>query len=123
MSDTIYTSYYGGIPKISLDNPQLISISRSYPRNIPGILHEIAMAPDEPLLRLYKAGAVDAERYTHIYMTQLNKARALALAKSWKQSERPVVLLCYEVPSAFCHRHVLADYLNKMGYDVREYHG
>ena len=29
-------------------------------------------------------------------------------------------LVCYEKPSDFCHRHLVADWLNKNGYDCEE---
>jgi hypothetical protein len=31
-----------------------------------------------------------------------------------------ICLLCYEKPSDFCHRHLVADWLNENGYDVKE---
>jgi len=30
-------------------------------------------------------------------------------------------LVCYEKPSDFCHRHLVADWLNKAGFEVKEY--
>lgn len=35
---------------------------------------------------------------------------------------RNVALLCYEKPGDFCHRHLLADFLNKeLGLNIREF--
>ena len=31
-----------------------------------------------------------------------------------------IVLVCYEKPTDFCHRHLVADWLNEYGYDVQE---
>ena len=36
---------------------------------------------------------------------------------------RDIVLVCYEGPSKFCHRHLVAEWLNKYGYDVEEWEG
>lgn len=33
-----------------------------------------------------------------------------------------IALICYEKPSDFCHRHLVADWLNKNGYECKEYH-
>ena len=30
-------------------------------------------------------------------------------------------LVCYEAPDKFCHRHLVADWLNSAGYDVNEF--
>jgi hypothetical protein len=30
------------------------------------------------------------------------------------------VLLCYEKPNEFCHRHIIAEWLRGLGYDVQE---
>lgn len=35
--------------------------------------------------------------------------------------ENTVALICYEEPTKFCHRHLVADWLNNFGYEVREY--
>lgn len=32
-----------------------------------------------------------------------------------------ICLICYEKPSDFCHRHLVADWLNGNGYDVKEF--
>lgn len=29
--------------------------------------------------------------------------------------------MCYEAPGKFCHRHLVADWLNSAGYDVSEF--
>ena len=34
---------------------------------------------------------------------------------------KDVALICYERPEAFCHRHLVADWLRKAGYEVEEY--
>ena len=32
-----------------------------------------------------------------------------------------IALICYEKPSDFCHRHLVADWLIERGFDVEEY--
>lgn len=34
---------------------------------------------------------------------------------------KDIVLVCYEKPGDFCHRHLVADWLNKNGYEVKEW--
>ena len=33
----------------------------------------------------------------------------------------PFVLLCYEKPGDFCHRHLVSEWLRKAGYDISEF--
>ena len=34
---------------------------------------------------------------------------------------KEICLICYEKPSDFCHRHLVADWLNKNGFECKEY--
>ena len=34
---------------------------------------------------------------------------------------RDVALICYEKPTDFCHRHLVAEWLQKNGYNVQEW--
>lgn len=41
---------------------------------------------------------------------------AIYSSKDWH-----IALICYEKPSDFCHRHLVADWLNKNGFTCEEY--
>lgn len=34
---------------------------------------------------------------------------------------KPFALMCYERPEDFCHRHLVAEWLTKAGYEIEEY--
>lgn len=34
---------------------------------------------------------------------------------------RDIALVCYEKPEDFCHRHLVADWLRKYGYNIKEW--
>ena len=38
----------------------------------------------------------------------------------WQSSKWNIVLLCYEKPSDFCHRHLVSRWLRNNGYECRE---
>ena len=42
-------------------------------------------------------------------------------APVWLSTDYHVVLLCYEKPTDFCHRHLVANWLNKNGYRCEEW--
>ena len=37
--------------------------------------------------------------------------------------DKDIALVCYEKPSDFCHRHLVADWLNKNGFECKEFVG
>lgn len=41
----------------------------------------------------------------------------------WCSEDVHVALLCYEKPEDFCHRHLVAEWLNKNGYKCEEWKG
>lgn len=49
----------------------------------------------------------------------INKIRKLSVENGFKE----VVLLCYERPNDFCHRHLVAEWLREAGYNIEEYKG
>lgn len=62
------------------------------------------------------------EYYTEKYRkTVLEKLDLEKLKAVLSESGKPPCLLCYERPERFCHRHLIADFLNKNGFTVKEY--
>lgn len=117
----ICTSYYANINKI-LDSSNkrcvLLAVSQSRP-NIANLIHIKGAAPHWSLVDSYKRGDTSKELYTEMYKNFLNN---LDISKpeffeSLKRDETnenyDVILLCYEKPKEFCHRHILAEWLNE----------
>ena len=74
------------------------------------------LAPSMYLLRSYKDGTIGEEEYVKEYVQQLNDfskdiENFVNVLKN-EFADKKVVLLCYE-KDGFCHRHILAEYLNK----------
>ena len=63
-----------------------------------------ALAPSKDLLARYKAGTVDDEGYT----TEFTKYLATLDVEAIWRDLGDKVLLCYESPEKFCHRHLVA---------------
>ena len=59
------------------------------------------------------------------YSERLNKDREKIRnemsAPVWENDNVHVVLLCYEKRGDFCHRHLVADWLNKNGFNCEEW--
>ena len=89
-----YTSYYANYRKFK--GMFRVSISRTAPSNSCDI-QLIKLAPTVELLQKYKCNSI----------TKFVKALS-----TLQELQGDVVLLCYEKKGDFCHRHLLAEYLN-----------
>ena len=95
-----------------------VSISRTAPINSYD-LQLIKLAPNAELLQKYKSNSITNEEYTSVYHNQLLKlenngyiAKFVKALSTLQELHGDVVLLCYEKKGDFCHRHLLAEYLN-----------
>ena len=115
----IYTSYFGNQRSLSKAGIMPIGIARWKPRFYEGV-SMFSVAPTRYML----SDACGQEEYVRLYNEILGRLGAQnilneinALAKG-----RDVALLCYEKPGDFCHRHLLADFLNReLGLNIREF--
>ena len=127
----LFTSYYGFLKNISdyeLENYVLVSISRTMPDL--GEKYKVyqfkELAPTQSLLNGYKNGTITKGNYMKSYLDYLCKLTP----KQWMEKlvgflkhngykgKGWIVFLCYEKylddneNVKFCHRHILASYLN-----------
>ena len=124
----IYTSYYGNR---SLDAKKhfLVQVSNSAPANITTQARFQEVVPDwKRLVKPYKEGLIDKTSYTRRYMDALDKTAFGIILRLEdiieKAGGKDIVLLCYEKPSSFCHRHLLAKWLEdnarRIPYEIGE---
>lgn len=135
----IYTSYFRH-KKIkewqqpSSDRPLLIPICRGLTRLDTNIYYTWyrELAPSEELLIQYNNVRIKCPKirkwFTEKYLEELDVLRYNGLLEKFVKEFQHLVkyndvyLLCYEKPSQFCHRHILASYLNKyFNLDIEEY--
>ena len=95
-----------------------VSISRTAPSNSYD-LQLIKLAPTAELLQKYKSNSITNDEYTSVYHNQLLRlendgyiAKFVKALSTLQELQGDVVLLCYEKKGDFCHRHLLAEYLN-----------
>lgn len=63
----------------------------------------------------YKRQEIDHEEYTRRYLERLKKQDPVAVAMKIPDG---AVLLCYEGPGKFCHRHLAAQWLRDGNPDI-----
>ena len=90
------------------------------------------LAPDPEILNQFnnintKTKSIK-EWFANKYYMKLNKLKVSGILDNYVEELRKfnqyndIVLLCYEKPTEFCHRHLLANYLNKFyNLDIKEF--
>jgi len=117
----IYTGYFAKIGQYYKQDPDalFVSIARLTPgwviNKVPHFEKEEHFAPSLSLLNLYREKKITNQQYTQLYLQELGD---ISYVKSkilyWKMQPYNVYLLCYERLSVFCHRHILAAYINDL---------
>ena len=109
----IYTGYYSKIKEYADSGLTLLSISRTKPEFVKSCIDIPQLFPSDKILWDHKKGKIDDMEYTSKYLDQLNELGIDRIIKMIQIFGDDVVLLCWESPEKFCHRHILADYINK----------
>ena len=109
----IYTGYYSKIKEYADSGLTLLSVSRTKPEFAKSCIDIPQLFPSDKILWDYKKGKIDEMEYTSKYLDQLNELGVDRIIKMMQIFGDNVVLLCWESPEKFCHRHILADYISK----------
>lgn len=110
----IWTSYWGGHAKWPTDAIP-IGITRYKPHFFYGINLE-SLAPSENLLWKWKNNQIDEYMFERLYFEELRERgftpEGVKSILREAVGYRPIILCCYEKPDEFCHRHLLAKWLD-----------
>lgn len=117
----IYTSYFAKLKKFP-ENFQPIAICQFPPKWYIGPSIKI-FAPNSDILIKYKSGQLNEKEYIQLYQQQLSNINVPDYVEKIFSicREKTPIFLCYEKSKDFCHRHILADYLNNLGYPCEEW--
>ena len=117
---TIYTSYFAKEAKLP---PHIVpvSICRYRPRWFTGLQYQ-KLAPSQELLYNYKSTG-NTEYYTTVFNNYLQSLNFKAVQQDLAELSRgyDLALLCYERPIDFCHRHLVAQWLEANGQPCQEF--
>lgn len=124
----IYTSYFGKLKQLPEDVIP-ISICGKAPDWYKGLQYK-KLAPKYDFFMKWKENH-DNEYYIKCFKEQvLDKLNAVdvildfsKMVYSFNVGECAIALICYEKPEDFCHRHLVADWLNENGYRCEEWTG
>lgn len=112
----IYTSYFANMRYLSeTDIKKCISIALAPPPGYTGAQYK-KLAPLRYILKDYQIDK-NEEKYKRNYIRQvLNNLDPYEIAKELDGK----ILLCFETPEKFCHRHLVAEWFNSAGIDCGE---
>lgn len=117
----IYTSYFGRLKQLP-ENIIPISICGKSPEWYNGLEYK-TLAPKYGFFMQYKQDH-DTNKYTKSYYNEvlIDLLHHQVLIDLMLMSKgKDVCLLCYEKPEDFCHRHLVAKWLNDFGINCEEY--
>ena len=118
----IYTSYFANLKNLEKDDIVPIGICCYPPKWFKGPnLRAIAPSPD--ILEKCKSSHAEYEkRYRTEVLSLFKDANILLERISFISAGKDAALCCYEKPSDFCHRHILAKWLEEQtGIKVEEF--
>lgn len=118
----IYTGYYARLNEYADAGLDPIAISGAIPDfyDLDKFRWWKFFAPSKDIFYSWKNGQITDEGYVARYISERLEVLDLEMVREkFKEVEQPI-LLCYE-KEGFCHRHVLADWLRNLGYEVEEY--
>lgn len=109
----IYTSYFANLKNLEKDDIVPIGICCYPPKWFKGPnLRAIAPSPD--ILEKCKSSHAEYEkRYRTEVLSLFKDANILLERISFISGGKDAALCCYEKPSDFCHRHILAKWLEE----------
>lgn len=123
---TIYTGYYANLRKYLAAGCAPVGISVGTPKYLQGsglVRFVKRLAPRYDMLRIE-----DEEEYTRRYREEiLERLDYGSVVRELNdiarvEGRKSVVLLCYEKPPKFCHRSLVAEWINARGeFYVREF--
>ena len=112
----IYTSYYGNYRNFGDLFPISIAL---YPSKFFKCFNLKDLAPTKEIFDL-KDNQIE---YTKKYNQLLSNINAISLYEkiNFFSKNKDVVLLCYEKPPKFCHRHIVSEWFkNELGIKIEE---
>ena len=111
----IYTGYFAKLKEYLSKDLLPISVARFSPKWYTGLEYK-PLAPTSDNLEQYNKNLISKSEYASRYYEHINSIKEFydVHADLEKLTKKDVILLCYERPEDFCHRHLLANWLNEI---------
>lgn len=120
----IYTTYFAKLKSLP-QNVMPISICGKAPNWYDGLQYK-KLAPKYGFFMKWKETHDNdyyIEHFNKEVLSQLDPVEVVRELYRVSNYAENIALVCYEKPSDFCHRHLVADWLNKNGHKCKEFVG
>ena len=108
----IYTGYYSKTKEYEQNGLIPVGISGKIPDGFNGIKYQ-KLAPKYSWWHEWHDNKLSNEWFKEkYYETVLNELDSTTVVKELQDFGKDIVLLCYETPEKFCHRHLVAEWIN-----------
>ena len=109
----IYTGYWSKIKEYTKKGLVPVGISGKIPDGFNGVRYQ-QLAPKYSWWKQWHDEHMSNDWFIDkYYETVLNQLDPALVLSDLQKISKNIVLLCYETPEKFCHRHLVADWLNK----------
>ena len=123
----IYTSYFAKLKELENHNIIPISICAKEPDWYKGLQYK-KLAPKYGFFMEWKKNHDNDYYIEHFQKEVLDGLDATEVILDFSRmvhgfnvGENDIALICYEKPSDFCHRHLVAEWLNENGFKCEEW--
>lgn len=118
----IYTGYWAKLKEYEQNGLVPVGISGKIPDGFNGARYQ-QLAPKYSWWKQWHDEHMSNEWFVEkYYKTVLDQLDPAVVAKELQSFGENIVLLCYETPEKFCHRHIAAKWLNdKLGLNICEF--
>lgn len=123
----IYTSYFAKLKELENHNIIPISICGKAPDWYKGLQYK-KLAPKYGFFMDWKKNHDNDYYIEHFQKEVLDGLNATdvildfsRMVHGFNVGENDIALICYEKPSDFCHRHLVAEWLNQNGFKCEEW--
>lgn len=117
-----YTTYFSNVINLP-NNIAPVSIALKPPKDWDGLQYRV-LAPKEEFFYKWRESR-DNDYYTKRFNSEvLARLDANIVVEELQRLAKgydSVALVCYELPTEFCHRFLVADFLRGAGFEVKEY--
>ena len=116
----IYTSYFSNAKKLAEVGIEVIGIALYPPKWFTGLSMK-SLAPTYSIFKFSDTQEEYVSRFKAEVLSRLNPKEVVATINNFSRG-KDVALCCFEKPNEFCHRHLVADWLNStLGLNVEEF--
>ena len=112
----IYTSYFAAMRRMTEEQKSRCICIALWPTKGVSIPIYSNLAPTKKILLDYKKNS-DTKKYIHDYCFHVLSRIDPHEVYEYLDNK---ILLCYEKPEDFCHRHIVANWFKTYGYECKE---